>query len=265
MAKSTCPAALRPSRLARWLGTPSDNSERASAEPSTLADPAELPALLRASARGDRRAFERLYQLTSGRMLALVRRTVWHRGEAEEVLQELYVRIWRHAATYDPERAQAMAWLGRIARNLAVDHLRRNAARAAHEQADLPSTLTDTGAGAIERCADPSGGPAEQLASRQLSVQAKALLDELNPGQRCVLILSFWEGLSQTEVAARLGLPVGTVKSTMRRSLMALKAAHERQLVLQASSAARARLRAPHDANLAAEDQPPVHPLAALA
>lgn len=224
--------------LTRWfVGT----APAARSSPAPAAAPiGELQSLLVASGAGDRQAFEALYRLTSGRLLAVIRRSVWHRGEADEVLQELYVRIWRHAGEYDPARAQPMAWLGRIARNLAVDHLRRNGSRNAHECADDPAREGEEALSALAHCADPGPTPPEQLETRQLSAQAVALLAELNEGQRQALLLTFWEGLSQTEVAERLGLPVGTVKSTIRRSLIALKASIERREVLAASSAARA-------------------------
>jgi RNA polymerase sigma factor (sigma-70 family) len=193
---------------------------------------AELQALLLASGRGDRAAFEALYRRTSARLYAVIGRSVWNRGEADEVLQELYVKVWHHAADYDPARSRPMAWLGRIARNIAIDHLRRASQRARHERNDVVSA--DEGQGMTERHADAGPGPLDQLELQRVGEQARALLVGLSPSQQQVIVLGFWHGLSQTEIAECLGLPLGTVKSLVRRGLMAMRESIERQEARQA-------------------------------
>lgn len=188
---------------------------------------AELESLLAATGRGDRAAFERLYRRTSARLYAVIGRSVWHRAEADEVLQELYLRVWNHAAAYDPARSHPMAWLGRIARNLAIDHLRRGSLRAHLNAGREPLDVDETTG--IDLVAEEGPGPLDRLQSSRLGDQARLLLRELSTAQRRVILLTFWNGLTQTEVAECLGLPVGTVKSSVRRALMTMRDAMERQ------------------------------------
>lgn len=187
----------------------------------------ELEGWLIASGRGDRAAFERLYRHTSARLYAVIGRSVWHRGQADEVLQELYLRVWNHAAEYDPARSHPMAWLGRIARNLAIDHLRRQSLRthldAGHEPLAGDATI------GTDLVADDGPGPLDRLESRRLGEQARLLLRDLSSAQQRVILLTFWDGLTQTEIAQCLGLPVGTVKSSVRRALMTMRDGMERQ------------------------------------
>ena len=138
-----------------------------------------------------------------------------------------------------------MAWLGRIARNLAIDHLRRASLRARHERADTPGAVDDEGRSAVEHSADPAPGPLDHLEVRRLGERARVLLADLSPAQQRVILLTFWDDLSQTEIAECLGLPVGTVKSSIRRGLMAMRDALERQEARQLREVASRRALAP--------------------
>lgn len=218
--------------MAMWSAVPEASSPScpaaaASKDPDAGAR-AELEQLLLASGRGDRSAFARLYRRTSPRLYGVIGRSVWNRSEADEVLQELYVRVWHHAASYDPARSHPMAWLGRLARNIGIDHLRRTSLRTRHEHPDDPGHGIDDGRPAVEHCADPAPGPLDHLEACRQGEQARALLVDLSPSQQRVILLTFWDGLSQTEVAECLGLPVGTVKSSIRRGLMAMRASLDR-------------------------------------
>lgn len=179
--------------------------------------------LLISAGSGDRTAFHELYTRSSAQLFAVVRRTVWQRGEAEEVLQEVYLKIWRHAAAFDAGQSHAMTWMGRIARNHAIDHLRRLAVRPTTSSESLQETSEtsdDTGIDAAPR-------PDEWLELEQQRRQVDRLLSSLSGVQRQVVLMSFGEGRSQSDIAAQLGAPLGSVKSWMRRALQQLKAAIE--------------------------------------
>lgn len=175
--------------------------------------------LLMAAARGDRASFHRLYAQSSAQLFAVVRRAVWHRGEAEEVLQEVYLKLWRHAHSFDPTQAHALAWMSRMARNQAIDHLRSQSARGtsdarapAHAAEQPPDLSIDT-----------APRPDEHLERQQLRQRIDHLMATLSGTQRQVVQMAFREGRSQAEIAAQLGKPLGSVKSWMRRALQQMR------------------------------------------
>ena len=173
---------------------------------------AEIELLILATAAGDREAFRALYDATSGRLFGIVVRVVRRADWAEDILQEVYVRIWRHAARYRPERGSPMPWLATIARNGALDWRRRNTGgiwAAATEDGENPD-LQEAGA----------------LDWTDAAEDARALrhcLDELESEPRTCIVLAYTEGLTHDELASRLSRPIGTVKSWIRRGLHRLK------------------------------------------
>lgn len=175
-------------------------------------EPEELAQWLARSALGDRAAFERLYEATCGRLFAVVLRIQRDRGLAEELLQEVYVTVWHSAGGFDAARSQPLTWLTAIARNRAIDSLRRAAVRpAAAEELDADSL------------ADDRPGPAELL---QRALDRRLLgrcLEQLKPPQRQSIALAFYDGLSHAEIALHLREPLGTVKAWLRRALLALR------------------------------------------
>ncbi len=175
--------------------------------------------LLADVARGDRDSFRSLYALTSAMLFAVVRRTVWHRGEAEDVMQEVYLKVWRHAGAFDPLQSHALTWMGRVARNHAIDHLRRQATRPVITPDSLHGEATDSADAAI----DAAPRPDEWLELEQQRQRIDGLLATLSGIQRQVLTMAFREGRSQSDIAAQLGAPIGSVKSWMRRALQQLK------------------------------------------
>lgn len=213
--------------------TPAQQFARCPAVPAPAAASAaaiECGRLLQATSAGDATAFSALYQLTSARLFAVVRRIVWSRAEAEEVLQEVYLKIWRHAAAFDATQAQPLSWMTRIARNHSIDHLRRAASRIAHEQQiDRAGGDDDADPRADHAGIDPSPRPEEWLEQRDDERRFDQLMNGLSPIQRQVLVMSFREGCTQVDIAARLDAPLGTVKSWMRRALQQLKAAIDQQ------------------------------------
>jgi RNA polymerase sigma factor (sigma-70 family) len=184
---------------------------------STFEQDEALGALLAAAGAGCRTSFERLYTLTHRRLFGIVLRMQPHRGDAEEVLQEVYVKVWRHSATFTTDKGCAIHWLVGIARHTALDSLRRARRRpvAALQGADD----ADPYEGLLSHGPDPFDGL--MAASRNRAV-AEAL-GMLTKEQRESLTLAFYEGLSHPEIALRLQKPLGTVKSWIRRSLQTLR------------------------------------------
>ncbi len=191
------------------------------------------------TALGDRVAFERLYQMTSARLFATVRRSIWVRSEAEEVLQEIYLKIWGGATAYDPARSQALTWMMRVARNHAIDHLRRGAARRAHEHSSGVYRARESVQGETDAepaAVDDSPRPDEWLENEQNQRRFDQLLAGLGAMQRQVLVMAFRDGCTHADIALRLDAPLGSVKSWMRRALQKLKSTIESE---QASQSAR--------------------------
>ena len=188
----------------------------------------ELAHLLARSGLGDRAAFARLYQRTAGHLLAVVLRIQRDRALAEDLLQEVYVNVWKAAADFDAARAQPLTWLTRIARNKAIDSLRRQAAQ---PQLDSASADADDGDEAHDRVAatpDDGPGPLDLLSRASEVRELDQCLQHLSAPQRQSVALAFYDGLSHAEVAERLREPLGTVKSWVRRALQTLRGCLER-------------------------------------
>jgi RNA polymerase sigma-70 factor (ECF subfamily) len=179
--------------------------------------PETLGQLLEASARRDRAAFARLYALTSAKLFGVALRILRRQDWAEEVLQECYVRIWEHAHEYREGLAAPMTWMSSIVRNRSFDWLRRPSLETADEAGEI-----------LESAEDGNPGPLEQL---ERSGEAAALahcLQRLESRQRHAIVLAFHQGLTHSELARHLRQPLGTVKTWVRRGLIALKACLER-------------------------------------
>ncbi len=186
----------------------------------------ELSQLLARTGLGDRAAFAQLYQRTSGHLLAVVLRIQRDRAQAEDLLQEVYVSVWKAAAGFDAARSQPLTWLTSIARNRAIDGLRRQAAQPRLESGHRAED--DERPDAVEAIADDNPGPADLLGRASDARELGQCLEQLSPPQRQSVALAFFDGLSHAEVAEHLCQPLGTVKSWVRRALMALKSCLER-------------------------------------
>jgi RNA polymerase sigma-70 factor (ECF subfamily) len=187
----------------------------------------ELAHLLARSGLGDRAAFARLYERTAGHLLAVVLRIQRDRALAEDLLQEVYVNVWKAAADFDAARAQPLTWLTRIARNKAIDSLRRQSTQ---PQLDRASAGDDDGDDPDRIAATPDDGPGPlDLLARASEVrELDHCLQALSAPQRQSVALAFYDGLSHAEVAERLREPLGTVKSWVRRALQTLRGCLER-------------------------------------
>lgn len=186
----------------------------------------ELSQLLARTGVGDRAAFAALYQRTSGHLLAVVLRIQRDRAQAEDLLQEVYVSVWKAAAGFDAARSQPLTWLTSIARNRAIDSLRRAQAQPRLESSSRADD--DERPDAAEALADEGPGPADLLGRASEARELGQCMEQLSPPQRQSVALAFFDGLSHVEVAERLCQPLGTVKSWVRRALMALKGCLER-------------------------------------
>ena len=177
----------------------------------------ELEQWLGAIALGDRIAFNALYEATSPHLFALLLRMLKTTAAAEDALQDCYVKIWNRAGSYQQGRGKPMAWLYSVARYRALDIIRQR--RSDVDVDDVAeSALLKNLAG------DVPVATAEQQADDNASLQRIArCLEALSAEQKRSLLLAYYEGYSHSEIAERLDVPVGTVKSWIRRGLLALR------------------------------------------
>ena len=179
--------------------------------PRALVPAAELVGRV---ARGDEGAFGQLYDAYAGLAFGLIRRILREKEAAEEVLQEVFWQVWREAGTFDPARGSAEAWLLMRAKTRAIDKLRSMRRR---EQTFVASVDEATA-----RPAEPRRDEDPALAAEDRTLVG-GVLDRLPAAQRRVIEMAFYEGLTQAEIATRLGEPLGTVKTRARLGLERLR------------------------------------------
>ncbi len=176
-----------------------------SSERMTHAEPTDSELIERVGS-GDRDAFDELYRRYTRPVLGLALRRLGDRGRAEDALQDAFAAVWRSARTYDPTRGAGGAWLYTVARNSIVDGARRRP----ESVAELPDR------------ADAGAGPPEQAEASWLSWRVHRAIEDLPEHERPVIELAYWGGLSQSEVAEFLHVPLGTVKTRTRSALSRL-------------------------------------------
>ena len=164
------------------------------------------------TAAPDRGGWPRLYDATAPQLLGVIHRLVRRRDLAEEILHDVFLRVWERAASYAPERGAAMAWLVSVARHAALDTLRRRQREVALDE--VP------GYGDTE---DPDPDPYQRMIRTAEGRALAECLDQLETEQRYCIVLAYHEGLTHEELAARLARPLGTVKSWVRRGLQRLR------------------------------------------
>lgn len=162
--------------------------------------------LIQRAAGGDRSAFEDLYRRYARPVFGFALRRLGDRGRAEDAVQETFASVWRSAASYKPERGPGAPWLYAVARNAIVDRARGRT----ETPAEVPDTPADT------------PGPADQAEQSWVAWRVHRALEELPQREHEVIALAYWSGLSQSEVAEYLGIPLGTVKTRTRSALARL-------------------------------------------
>ena len=160
--------------------------------------------LIQRAATGDRGAFDDLYRRYARPVFGMALRRLGDRGRAEDAVQETFASVWRSAASYKPDRGPGAPWLYAVARNAIVDRARA--------RTETPTEL-------LEERADETAGPADNAEQSWVAWRVHRALEELPEREREVVALAYWSGLSQSEVAEFLGLPLGTVKTRTRAAL----------------------------------------------
>lgn len=174
-------------------------------------DRLRLGRLLSLTGAGDSGAFTELYERTSARLFGICLRMLHDRAEAEEVLQEVFVTVWRRAEDFDPALGAPTTWLISLARNKAVDRLRQRSVRAPLQTIDL------------EQLADDGRGPPADAEASQEYRRLQSCLEQLDPKQRRSIREAFLSGATYKELAERCQVPLGTMKSWIRRALTQLR------------------------------------------
>ena len=176
-------------------------------------------ALIARIAQRDREAFSRFYDAFAGLALGLIRRILRDPAAAEEVLQEVFWQVWQEAERYDPKRGSPEAWLVMRAKTRAIDKLRAIRRRGKTFVALADEAMTRSNEA-------PGENPGVAAEARQI---VRSALDGLPEAQRRVVELAFFEGLTQSEIASRLGEPLGTVKTRARLALERLRSLMKRE------------------------------------
>lgn len=184
-------------------------------EPIKLAHDQEWTQLIALTAQGDQAALATLYDRTSPQVFGLVLKILNNREAAEEVTLDVYTQVWRQAHTYDRTRGAPGAWLMMLARTRAIDRFRAGAAEYGRIESLDAAQLFASDADTPER--DVEGQERRKFVQQALTV--------LTPEQRHVIALAYFYGLSQSEIAEKLQLPLGTVKTRMRLGMIKLREA----------------------------------------
>lgn len=177
-----------------------------------MAQRSEIEMWIAQMALGDRIAFEALYAATSAKLFGVVLRVLGDRGQAEEVLQEVYVKIWKGAGRYQVNGLSPMSWLITIARNSAIDRLRVR-----------KSGEVQAGPEIMEAVADAAPGPAEQVERASELEQLTLCLGELDEARASAIRGAYLDGLTYAELAEAADVPLNTMRTWLRRSLIKLR------------------------------------------
>ncbi|WP_226896184.1 MULTISPECIES: sigma-70 family RNA polymerase sigma factor [Sphingosinicellaceae] len=176
---------------------------------------AGLVSMLDRIGAGDRNALKMLYEATSAKLFGVILRILLERGEAEDVLQEVYITVWRKAAEFDATRASPITWMVTIARNRAIDRLRARGSR--------PTTTLDDAA----EVRDTAPGADVVIDAHNDAKRVNAALATLDPKHAAIIRSAYFEGLTYEAMSDREGVPIGTLKSWVRRGLMRMRTALE--------------------------------------
>ncbi|MBN8980006.1 MAG: sigma-70 family RNA polymerase sigma factor [Rhizobiales bacterium] len=173
--------------------------------------PGELVWLLASVAKGDEAAFERLYQNTRAKLFGVVLRILRRQDLAEEVIQEAYVKIWNSAGQFNPGIASPITWMVSIARNRAIDVVRKRSETSIEEEPAAMEVASDT---------------PEPLARREMTEELKRILEcvgQLDPERQKLVLLAYYNGWSREQLAEKFDTPLNTVKTWLRRSMIEIR------------------------------------------
>jgi RNA polymerase sigma-70 factor (ECF subfamily) len=171
----------------------------------------ELVWLVGAVAKGDRSAFERLYVATRAKLYGVLLRILGRPELAEEVMQEIYLKVWKMAHQFDPTRASPITWMVAMARNRAIDIVRKRGEVSIEDEPDAMNVPAETPA---------------PLARREMTEELKRLLSclgKLDPEKQRIVLLAYYSGWSRDQLAQKLDIPVNTIKTWLRRSLIEIR------------------------------------------
>jgi RNA polymerase sigma factor (sigma-70 family) len=185
--------------------------------PDRVEQRAQLCAALRGVALGREAALADLYDRTSAKLFGICLRILGDRGEAEDALQEAFISVWNRAGSFDPDRSSPVTWLATIARNRAIDRIRSSGRRRPASSLDVAAEVPDAAADAFSR-----------LEAGEERGRLSGCMDELEQRHSDAIRTAFFDGLSYSELAERNGVPLGTMKSWIRRSLIKLRECLER-------------------------------------
>ncbi len=179
-----------------------------------MADSEQLSVWLAATAQGDQRAFQKLYDSCASHLYAVLLRILKRQDWAEEALQDSFLRVWRKSETYAPDKGSPLAWLSSIARYRALDLLRMKRPEVEMpEEGEEPSMFW----------ADPSQDPLSRAVESEGVSQLQGCLKTLQTEQQRSVLLAYYEGYTHDELAQAMKAPLGTVKSWVRRGLQRLR------------------------------------------
>jgi len=173
--------------------------------------PDELVGLVAAVAKGDQGAFERLYAATRAKLYGVVLRILRRADLADEVMQDAYLKIWRSAGEFDPQLATPITWMVAIARNRALDLVRKKSETSIEDE---PAAL---------EAASEVANPLERHETTDQLRRLLVCLDALETERRELILLAYFAGFSREQLAARFAAPVNTVKTWLRRSLVRIR------------------------------------------
>ena len=179
-----------------------------------FSDADRLDGLIEAvAARADRVAFAALFEHFAPRVKAMMRRAGVSEAAADDLAQDTMLKVWRKASQFDPAYGGAAAWIFTIARNVRIDARRREQRGTAYEIQDIDA----------EFLVDDTPGPDAHTAAAQIGRRARAAIDGLAPEQRRILEMSIYEDRAHADIALRLQIPLGTVKSRLRLAMARLR------------------------------------------
>jgi RNA polymerase sigma-70 factor, ECF subfamily len=173
---------------------------------------AELVELLAAVAKGDAAAFEQLYAATRAKLYGVLLRILGRPELADEVMQEAYLKVWKMAVKFDPTIASPITWMVAIARNRAIDIVRKKGELSIEDEPDALNVAAET---------------PPPLARREMTEELKKLLaclGKLDPEKQRIVLLAYYSGWSRDQLAKKLDIPVNTIKTWLRRSLLEIRA-----------------------------------------